>query len=161
MRRVLGSIPVLLVASFITFWLVRVSIDPLAQYRHLRDSRRVLAEQRVALGLNHPIVVQWWNWVTHFVRGDLGTSSRTHDSVAAMIQHALWPSLQLLFWATVTSVIVALALGVYSSVKQYSVGDYVFTGLSYLGIAMPDFWFALIAGSTSITSAIWPFRCSP
>ncbi len=156
MRRVLGSIPVLLVASFITFWLVRVSIDPLAQYRHLRDSRRVLAEQRVALGLNHPIVVQWWNWVTHFVRGDLGTSSRTHDSVAAMIQHALWPSLQLLFWATVTSVIVALALGVYSSVKQYSVGDYVFTGLSYLGIAMPDFWFALIAIGLLVTGPrVW------
>ena len=75
----------------------------------------------------------------------MGTSSRTQDPVSAMIQHALWPTLQLLFWATLFSVILALALGVYSAVKQYSIGDYVFTGLSYLGIAMPDFWFALLA----------------
>ena len=155
-RRLLGSIPVLLVASLITFWMVRRAIDPLSKYRHLRDSQRVLAEQRKALGLDHPVMVQWWNWLTHFVRGNLGTSSRTHDAVSGMIQHALWPTLQLLFWATITSVVVALALGTYSAVKQYSAGDYIFTGLSYLGIAMPDFWFALVAIGLLVTMpTVW------
>jgi peptide/nickel transport system permease protein len=155
-RRILGSIPVLLVASFITFWLVRVSIDPLAKFRRGRDAERVLAEQRKALGLNHSIFIQWWDWLTHFVRGDLGTSSRTQDAVSSMIGHALWPTLQLLFWATIASVIVALALGTYSSVKQYSAGDYFFTGISYLGIAMPDFWFALLAIGVLVTGpTVW------
>jgi peptide/nickel transport system permease protein len=150
-RRILGSIPVLLVASFITFWLIRKAADPLARFRHQRDSARVLAEQRVKLGLNHSIFQQWWDWLTSFVRGDMGTSSRTGDPVSSMIGHALWPSIQLLFWATLCSVIVAIALGVYSAVKQYSIGDYFFTGLSYVGIAMPDFWFALLAIALLVT----------
>ena len=155
-RRVLGSIPVLLVASFITFWLVRRAVDPLAKFRHDRDSARVLAEQRKALGLDHPVIVQWWNWLTHFVRGDLGTSTRTRDPVSGMIQHALWPTLQLMFWATIVSVVVALLLGTYSAVKQYSAGDYAVTGLSYLGLAMPDFWFALIAIAVLVTlPTVW------
>jgi peptide/nickel transport system permease protein len=155
-RRVLGSIPVLLVASFITFWLVRVAVDPLSKYRHIRDSKRVLAEQRHALGLNHPVVVQWWNWLTGCLHGDFGTSSRTHDSVSSMVRHALWPSVQLLFWATITSVILALALGVYSAIKQYSIGDYFFTGLSYFGLAMPDFFFALLAIGLLVTApTVW------
>jgi peptide/nickel transport system permease protein len=151
-RKALGSIPVLLVASFITFWLVRKAIDPLAKYRHQRDSARVLAEQRVKLGLDHSIFQQWWDWLTNFVRGDMGTSSRTGDSVSSMIGRALWPTLQLLFWATLVSVLVAIALGIYSAVKQYSVGDYFFTGLSYIGIAMPDFWFALLAIALLVTA---------
>jgi len=155
-RRVLGSIPVLLVASLITFWLVRVAIDPLARYRHQRDSQRVLAEQRAKLGLDHSIFQQWWDWLTHFVRGDMGTSSRTGDPVSSMIGHALWPSVQLLFWATIVSVTVAIMLGVYSAMKQYSIGDYFFTGLSYAGIAMPDFWFALMAIALLVTGpTIW------
>jgi peptide/nickel transport system permease protein len=155
-RRVLGSIPVLLVASFITFWLVRRAIDPLAKFRRGRDAARVLAEQRKALGLNHPVIVQWWNWLTHFARGDLGTSTRTRDPVSGMIQHALWPTLQLMFWATIVSVVVALLLGTYSAVKQYSAGDYAVTGLSYLGLAMPDFWFALIAIAVLVTlPTVW------
>jgi peptide/nickel transport system permease protein len=155
-RRVLGSIPVLLVASFITFWLVRRAIDPLAKFRHYRDSQRVLAEQRKALGLDHPVIVQWWSWLTHFVRGDLGTSTRTRDPVSGMIQHALWPTLQLMFWATIVSVVVALLLGTYSAVKQYSAGDYAVTGLSYLGLAMPDFWFALLAIAFLVTlPTVW------
>jgi peptide/nickel transport system permease protein len=148
---VLGSIPVLLVASFIMFVLVRATFDPLTKFRHQKDSARVLAEQSKALGLNHPIWVQWWNWLKGFVHGDMGTSSRTQDSVSSMIRRDLWPSLQLLFWATIVAVSVALLLSVYSAVKQYSIGDYVFTGLAYVGIAMPAFWFALIAIGLFVT----------
>jgi peptide/nickel transport system permease protein len=155
-RKVVSSIPVLLVASFITFWLVRVAIDPLAKFRHQRDSARVLAEQREKLGLDNSIVQQWWDWLTGFVRGDMGTSSRTGDSVSSMISRALWPTVQLLFWATLFSVCVAIVLGVYSAVKQYSAGDYFFTGLSYIGIAMPDFWFALLAIALLVTGpTVW------
>jgi peptide/nickel transport system permease protein len=155
-RRILGSIPVLLVASFITFWLVRAAVDPLAKYRHKRNSAQLLPQQAKALGLDHPLVVQWWNWLTAFVRGDFGTSTRTGDPVTTMISHALWPTLQLLFWATIVSVILALALGTYSALKQYSAGDYLFTGISYVGIAMPDFFFGLLAIAFLVTGPkVW------
>jgi peptide/nickel transport system permease protein len=86
----------------------------------------------------------------------MGTSSRTLDPVSSMVRKALWPSLQLLFWTTIVSVTVALLLSVDSAVKQYSIGDYVFTGLSYIGIAMPTFWFALIAIGVLVTGpTVW------
>jgi peptide/nickel transport system permease protein len=71
-----------------------------------------------------------------------------------MVGRALWPSLQLLFWATIVAVTVALLLSVYSAVKQYSIGDYVFTGLAYIGIAMPTFWFALMAIGLFVTAPV-------
>jgi peptide/nickel transport system permease protein len=161
-RRVLASVPVLVVASLITFWLVRVAVDPLAKYRRLRNSATIIPLQRHRLGLDRPIIVQWWDWATHFVRGDMGVSTRTQDHVSTMISRAIWPSLQLLFWGTVFSVILAIVLGVYSAVKQYSVGDYAVTGLSYLGIAMPDFWLGLLAIGYLVTGPkVWFHLGSP
>jgi peptide/nickel transport system permease protein len=81
----------------------------------------------------------------------MGTSWRTHESVSSMIRRASWPTLQLLFWGTLVSLTFAIGIGVYSAVKQYSVGDYAFTGLSYLGIAMPPFWFGLLAIGLLVT----------
>jgi peptide/nickel transport system permease protein len=155
-RRVLASVPVLLVASLLVFWLVRVAFDPLSKFRRLKNSAQIIPRQRHRLGLDQPIIVQWWKWVTHFVRGDMGVSSRTQDPVSSMISRAVWPTLQLLFWGTLFSVIIAIVIGVYSAVKQYSVGDYLVTGLSYLGIAMPDFWLGLLAIGFLVTGPkVW------
>ncbi len=151
-RRVLASIPVLFVASFIVFWLVRVAVDPLAKFRRLRNSAEIIPRQRHRLGLDQPLVVQWWKWGTHIVRGDMGVSTRTADPVSSMIGRALWPTAQLLFWGTVFSLILAIVLGVYSAVKQYSIGDYAVTGLSYVGISMPDFWLGLLAIGFLVTA---------
>ena len=151
LRRVLYSIPVLLVASFLTFWGIRSTFDPLARFRSSRDSARLIAQQRKALYLDRPIVWQWWHWLSGFVHGDMGTSERTHEKVSEMIRSASWPTLQLLFWGTLVSLTLAIAIGIYSAVKQYSVGDYAFTGLSYIAIAMPPFWFGLLAIGLLVT----------
>jgi peptide/nickel transport system permease protein len=151
LRRVLYSIPVLLVASFLTYWGIRSTFDPLARFRNSRDSARLIAQQRKALHLDRPIVWQWWHWLSGFVRGDMGTSERTHEHVSEMIRRASWPTLQLLFWGTLVSLTLAIGIGIYSAVKQYSAGDYAFTGLSYLGIAMPPFWFGLLAIGLFVT----------
>jgi peptide/nickel transport system permease protein len=64
--------------------------------------------------------------------------------VGPMITRALGFTLQLIVWGVLLALIVAVSIGVFSAVKQYSVPDYVFTGLSYIGVAMPPFWFGLI-----------------
>ena len=151
LRRILYSIPVLLVASFLTFWGIRSTFDPLARFRSSRDSARLIAQQRKVLHLDRPIVWQWWHWLSDFVHGDMGTSERTHEKVSEMIRSASWPTLQLLFWGTLVSLTLAIAIGIYSAVKQYSVGDYAFTGLSYIAIAMPPFWFGLLAIGLLVT----------
>ncbi len=143
-RRLLYSIPVLLIASFLLFAFVRSTFDPTARLRASRD-KTVVARERHRIGLDKPLVSQYGTWLGKAVRGDLGQSTRSGENVSAMLTRAMGTTLQLIVWGAVLSALVAVGIGVYSAVKQYSAGDYVFTGLSYIGVAMPPFWFGLIA----------------
>ncbi len=144
MRRVLYSIPVILVATFLLFFAVRETFDPCARARSSKD-RTAVQRCREQYHLNDPVPVQYGNWLADAVQGDFGESERTNDDVQKMVQSALWYTVQLIFWGIVVSAILSIALGVYSAVRQYSVGDYVFTGLSYLGLALPPFVFGILA----------------
>jgi len=159
-RRVLYSIPVLIIASFLVFWGIRTTYDPTAKYRTSKDAARIIAQKRKELGLDKPILVQWWTWFTNFLHGNLGVSDRTNDNVWSMLTHALWPSLQLMFWGTMFALVIAIGVGVYSAVKQYSFGDYAFTGISYIGIAMPTFLFGLLAIALLVTLPVTKFHLS-
>lgn len=144
LRRLLVSIPVVLIASFVLFVFVRETFDPTARLRTVRDPA-VLEREVERLGLNDPIHVQYGKWLGEFVQGDWGESARTREDVTEMTKRAFWNTLQLIFWGILVSAIVAVSIGVYSAVKQYSLPDYALTGFSYLAIAMPPFWFGLIA----------------
>ncbi len=143
-RRVLYSIPVLLIASFLLFAFVRSTFDPTARLRASRDKTAVTRE-RNRLGLDKPLVSQYGTWLGKAVRGDLGQSTRSGEEVSSMLTRSMGNTLQLIVWGTILSAIVAVAIGVYSAVRQYTAADYAFTGLSYIGVAMPPFWFGLIA----------------
>jgi peptide/nickel transport system permease protein len=143
-RRLAYSIPVLLIASFLLFAFVRGTFDPTARLRSSRDPHAVERE-RARLGLDKPVVVQYKNWLVKFVQGDLGTSSRSSERVFPVIRRALWNTIQLIFWGIVVSAAIAIGIGVFSAVRQYSVADYTFTSLSFIGLAMPPFWFGLVA----------------
>jgi peptide/nickel transport system permease protein len=65
--------------------------------------------------------------------------------VFPVIRRALWTTVQLIIWGVLVSATLAIAIGVFSAVRQYSAPDYLFTGLSFVGLAMPPFWFGLIA----------------
>jgi peptide/nickel transport system permease protein len=144
-RRVLYSIPVILVASFLLFWFVRGTFDPCAKVRvGSKEGGASYARCQERLGVHDPVLVQYGSWLGDAVHGDLGVSSRTNEDVSSMIPRALWFTVQLIFWGILVSALTAVTLGVYSAVKQYSVGDYTLTGLSFLGLAMPPFWFGLL-----------------
>lgn len=123
---------------------MRETFDPTARLRNVRDPA-VIERESERLGLNDPVPVQYGKWLSEFVQGDWGESARTREPVTQMTTRALWNTVQLIFWGIVLSATVAIFIGVYSAVKQYSVLDYVFTGFSYLAIAMPPFWFGLLA----------------
>src|SRR3954469_1174356 len=143
-RRLAYSIPVLLIASFLLFGFVRATFDPTARLRASRDPNAVERE-RERLGLDRPVVVQFKDWLVKFSHGDLGESSRTRERVFPMLRRAMWNTLQLIIWGVLISSILAVGIGVFSAVRQYSFADFTFTGLSFLGLAMPPFWFGLIA----------------
>ena len=151
-RRLLYSIPVILVGSFILFWAVRGAFDPLVKIRAIRDPE-VVARETERLGLDQGIIVQYWRWLTGFLTGDWGTSSRTSGDVFPMIQSALSVTLQLLIWSLIFATIAAVLVGVWSALRQYSPSDYALTGLAYVGLAIPAFWFGLILIQFL---AVWP-----
>ncbi|MGZ8733909.1 MAG: ABC transporter permease [Acidimicrobiia bacterium] len=144
-RRVLLAIPVVLVASFLLFVFVRATFDPTARLRGSRDNAAVIAREKERLGLNRPVVVQYTDWLGDFVRGDWGESERSRSDVFATIRTALGYTIQLIFWGILLSAIVAVSVGVYSAVRQYSALDYTFTALAFVGLALPPFWFGLMA----------------
>jgi peptide/nickel transport system permease protein len=144
-RRVLYTIPVVLIASFLLFAFVRATFDPTAHLRSSRTAAEAIKSERKRLGLDKPIVVQYGDWLKKFVQGDWGTSERTHERTFAMIRRSLWVTVQLIFWGVLISALLAIGMGVYSAVRQYSALDYTFTGLSFIALAMPPFWFGLIA----------------
>jgi peptide/nickel transport system permease protein len=143
LRRILYSVPVIWLASFLLFWAVRATFDPLAKLRQSRDPGTVQREAE-RLGLDQSVFQQYGIWLKGFVTGDWGTSTRTGGAVRPIITDALWPTLQLVLWGIVFATIIAVAVSVYSAVHRYSLVDYLLTGLSYVGIALPAFWFGLI-----------------
>jgi peptide/nickel transport system permease protein len=143
-RRVLYSIPVLLIASFLLFVFVRTTFDPTARLAASRDPQ-VQIRERQRLGLDDPLVTQYGRWLGDAVTGDFGQSEITREDVTKVIRRGMGNTLQLIVIGAAVSVVIALAVGVYSATRQYSTLDYAFTGLSYIGVAMPPFWFGLIA----------------
>ena len=165
-RRIAYSIPVLLLASVLVFVFVHETTDPLAKYSQSRDLT-LAAREGLRIGIYEqpcqkfviegtppqpvekctraPVAKQYTFWLSHFVRGDMGTSFTSNRPVSTSISDAFKNTIQLIFWAVLISALMAVLVGVYSAVRQYSVLDYTFTGLSFVGLSMPPFWFGLIA----------------
>jgi peptide/nickel transport system permease protein len=144
-RRLIYSIPVLLIASILVFMVVRTTVNPAAA---LRGNPRVTAEQQQRyaedLGLNDPLPTQYWKWLSAFLVGDWGTSLLTNIPVFPQIRDAMINSLVLGLTASVVSLLFGVAIGLYSSLRQYSKFDYIATTGAFVGLSMPIFWFALI-----------------
>jgi peptide/nickel transport system permease protein len=145
LRRILYSIPVLLVASFLLLWGVRATFDPCAQFRTSRSGTAAVERCRSNLHLDESIFTQYGSWLGDAVHGDFGQSQQSNAAVSDTIRTALWYTVQLIFWGILVSAVLSIALGIYSALRQYSFGDYAFTTLAFIGLAMPPFWFGLIA----------------
>jgi peptide/nickel transport system permease protein len=96
------------------------------------------------LGLDRSLFAQYWTWLSHFVTGQWGTSLLSHRSVAADIKNALANSLILGLSGVALSLVFGIAIGIFSAVRQYSIGDHLATGAAFLGLSMPSFWLALL-----------------
>jgi len=99
---------------------------------------------RVRLGLDRPLYQQYLKWIGGVIGGDLGFSWEFHRPVKDVLAERLPWTLILAFATMAFTYIVAIPIGIYSAVRQYSVGDHVATLLGYIGLATPGFLFALI-----------------
>ena len=99
---------------------------------------------RIAYGLNQPLWVQYWKWLVMIAHGDFGRSFEYGRPVTEVIGDRLWLTILLSIGALIVTWGLALPIGIYSAVRQYSVGDYIFTFLGFVGLAVPSFLLALI-----------------
>src|ERR1700733_7688007 len=99
---------------------------------------------RLAYGLNQPLYVQYWKWIAMVAHGNFGRSFEYGRPVTEVIGDRLWLTVALSLGAIVVTWGLALPIGIYSAVRQYSFGDYIFTFLGFVGLAIPNFLLALI-----------------
>src|SRR5262249_58919682 len=88
--------------------------------------------------------VQYGKWVGQFLQGNFGFSVRLNQSVASLIAERLPKTIILIALGLAVSLILGIPLGIYQAVKRYTVGDYVLTGISFLGYATPIFFFSIL-----------------
>jgi peptide/nickel transport system permease protein len=145
LRRFLYSIPVLVAASFLIFSFTVTTSDPLSELRQVRN----VNENAIALitkekHLDQPLIVRYGYWVRDAVTNKFGTTIFGDRPIWDDLKRVIPNTLQLLLAAEIFSVLLAIVIGVYSAIRQYSVFDYLATSLSFLGLAVPVFWLALI-----------------
>jgi peptide/nickel transport system permease protein len=145
LRRVLVSIPIVLASTFLVFFFVSLTGDPLADLRASPNiSQAQLDFVRQSRGLDQPAAVQYWRWLQSIPGDGFGTYLRNDNLIWPDLQRVLGNTLQLVIAAEILSIIVAITLGVVSAKRQYSFFDYSTTTFSFFGFSMPVFWFALI-----------------
>ncbi|MEM7025300.1 MAG: ABC transporter permease [Pseudomonadota bacterium] len=116
---------------------------------HLSSTGSVVSMQeaeamREQYGLNQPIWVQYWKWISRVVQGDLGVSLEWNRPVNEVIGDRLWLTIVVSVAAIILTWGIALPIGIYSAVRQYSIADYIFTFVGFVGLAVPNFLLALI-----------------
>ena len=143
--RILTTIPVLVLVTFVVFGLVLlIPGDPAATIAGPDATVAEVAAVRERLGLDRPVLVQYWDWVTGALAGDLGTSLYTSRPVATSIGDGLPVTLSLAAMALLISLLIAVPTAVVSALRRGTWLDRIATVGSSLGIALPSFWLGLV-----------------
>lgn len=149
LRRLGAAVVVLFFVSFISFMLVNLApgntlLALLGQGVGAGVSQDVLDQFEQELGLDQPVLQRYGDWIGGVVQGDFGRSLRDRTPVIDEIAKRLPNSIELVLFASIFAVLFAVPIGVYSAVRQGSVGDYVSRVIAILGLAVPSFWLAVI-----------------
>ena len=143
-KRLLQVIPVVFGITILTFFIMKLAPGgPLPGMLSPRSSPEALQRAREALGLDKPIIVQYWNWLKELAQGNFGYSTYNGQPVLAQILERLPATLLLTVTAFVLSFVIGIPLGVYSATHKYSKGDYGLTVFSFIGISIPSFFFGM------------------
>jgi len=146
LRRLVQLIPVLFLASFIVFFIIHlIPGDPveimLGEERYDRAQYEIL---RKKMNLDQPVYVQYLTWLGRVAKGDLGQSLRTQRPVLDTVVERFPATLYLALASLILGIVIALPAGTLAAVKQNTVYDYGAMGFALFGIAVPNFFFALL-----------------
>lgn len=144
LKRILVAIPVLIGITIIDYVIMCMAGSPLEMLQGPRVSQAAVEAKRIALGLDQPVYIQYFVWLGQLMRGNMGYSMKSYQSVSSMIGSHLGPTLLLMGVSLIVSMLIAIPAGIYSAIHQYSKGDYTVVTLSFLGSSMPGFFLSLL-----------------
>lgn len=135
----------LIVASGAIFAVIEVIPgDPAAFMLGLNATDTAIANLREELGLGGTMTQRYFNWVTGMLSGDFGISYTYRVPVMELIADRIWISVPLAVFALILSTLIAVPVGVLAAATRGRVGDFLTMGVTQLGIAVPNFWFAML-----------------
>ena len=135
----------LLAASLVIFFVIEVVPgDPASFMLGLNAEPETVAALRESLGLNASAPVRYWQWITGLLQGEFGTSYTYRVPVSELIVDRIWVSMPLSVYALLLSTVIAFPVGVLAAARRNSPTDVSIMGVTQLGIAVPNFWFAML-----------------
>lgn len=147
-RRILLTIPTLIAVAVLVFFVLRVVPGDIVEIKLTAEGGMVSEEEimreKERLGLNDPIMVQFYKYMIGLPQGDLGISLWTENNVSAEIAARIGLSFELAVLSTVLAVLIAFPLGTLSALFRGSILDYVIRLLTIGGIAVPSFWLGML-----------------
>ncbi len=150
-RRVIYMVLVLFLLSVVSFVIIQLPPgDYLSSYiMELAKSgseidEAVLSSLRKQYGLDLPVYFRYFKWMWGMFQGNFGRSFAWNEPVAKLLAERLPLTITISLFALIFTYAIAVPIGIYSAVRQYGVGDYFFTGVGFIGLATPNFLFALI-----------------
>lgn len=144
LKRLLLAIPVLLGITIIDYFIMSLAGNPMDILAGPRMTQEAIAFKAAKLGLDQPVWVQYFNWLSEVLRGNLGYSYKSYQPVAQMIGSHLGPTLLLMGASMVVGLLIAVPAGIYSAVHRYQKRDFAVVTASFLGSSVPGFFLALI-----------------
>ena len=145
LKRILQTIPLLILVSIISFFIIILSpVDPLAELKlNPSISKETLKSEEIRLGLDKPLPVQYLLWAKGFVRGDLGVTT-TGEQVSVKLMERIPNTLLLTIVVIFMSWIVGIPLGIFAAINWKTSFDRLLTVLTSIGMAIPSFFFAIL-----------------
>jgi peptide/nickel transport system permease protein len=144
-RRILYSIPVLFFSTFFSFLFVSYAGNPVALLRQTPRVPKSTVDNLIhQQHLDMPVVERYFYWLHDIFTDKLGNSLQTLQPIWPQITRTMGHTAQFIIISEVIAIILGVAIGIYSAIRQYSLFDYLFTSISFLGFAMPTFWLALL-----------------
>lgn len=145
-RRVLLTIPTVLGTSILVFLILHLAPgDPATIVAGPTAPPDIVANIRTQLGLDQPVLVQYWRYLSHALQGDLGRSMLTRRAVSEEVAVAFLNTFELVIAARIWSLLVAIPIGVVAAVKRRSIFDKLSMVAALLGLSLPIFWIGLMA----------------
>ena len=144
-RRLFGAIPVLLGMSFLVFFLMQLAPgDPVTLLLGEDAEPHEIEEVTREWGLDQPIIVQYWQFVSQAVQGNFGESMRYGEPVVTLVAERLPATVELALASLLVAIIIALPIGVYSAIKHNSLWDHSGMTVALVGISVPNFWLGIM-----------------